>query len=250
MIGRRKRHRSPACERSRPLSATLAEAGVNLEAWVRDYAYALHRQASGLVRRPDPQRYRRPDSTEPAIVLLPGIYETWSFMRPLADTLRERGFDVHAVLDLGYNGGTIADMAELVNEYIRREGVSRCVLVAHSKGGLIGKLLLAHHNEAGALQGMVALNTPFEGSPLARLLPLPAIRVFLPRSPELVELSASRDVDRHIVSIYGQFDPHIPGGSRLEGAHNIQLQTRGHFRPLGDARVHAAVLEGIRRLTR
>ena len=124
------------------------------------------------------------------------------------------------------------------------------MLVAHSKGGLIGKHLLAHHNKGTVIQGLVAVNTPFTGSELARLLPLPTIRVFLPHSPELTALTTRREVNQHIVSVYGLFDPHIPGGSHLEGARNVQLGTRGHFLPLSDPRVHAAILEGIGTLTR
>lgn len=226
----------------------VSEIGVNLAAWIRDYAYALRRQAAGVVHRYNPQAYRQSGTEKPAVVLIPGIYESWTFMLPVADALRQNGYDVHAVTDLRYNGGTIEEMAELVGRYLRREQVSRCVLVAHSKGGLVGKLLLAHHNEDGAIRGLVAVNTPFAGSPLARLLPLPALRLFLPNSPELAELSASRHVDRDIVSIYGRFDPHIPGGSCLEGADNVELGTRGHFLPLGDRGVHAAILAGIQRL--
>lgn len=83
-----------------------------------------------------------------------------------------------------------------------------------------------------------------------RLLPLPALRVFLPHSPELAELTVSRHADQDIASIYGRFDPHIPSGSHLEGAHRVQLGTRGHTLPLGDARVHKAILDGTRLLTR
>jgi triacylglycerol lipase len=228
---------------------TLAETARNLTAWARDYAYALRRQAIGVLRRHDPRAYRRTDAVGPAIVLVPGIYESWTFMLPVADALRDHGHDVHAVTDLRYNGGTIEDMAGLVDGYIRREGIEHCVLVAHSKGGLVGKLVLARHNESAVVRGLVTVNTPFSGSWLARLLPLPALRVFLPNSPELTQLRSSAHVDRHIVSIYGRFDPHIPGGSHLDGAHNVQLPTRGHFLPLGDARVHRAIVDGIRRLT-
>lgn len=249
MIGGGARAGRTTAAAGRTAPRVLAEVGANLDAWVRDYAYALRRQASGGIRRPKPRRYRLSTPERPAIILLPGIYETWAFMLPVADVLRAVGYDVHAVLDLGRNGGTIEEMAELVDAYIRRERISHCLLVAHSKGGLIGKLLLSRHNKAGFIRGLVAINTPFAGSPLARLLPLPALRVFHPRSPELAELAATREVDQQIVSIYGRFDPHIPGGSHLDGAQNIQLETRGHFRPLADVRVHEAVLEGIRHLT-
>lgn len=96
----------------------------------------------------------------------------------------------------------------------------------------------------------MTVNTPFSGSALARLLPLSAIRVFLPHSPELTALTSQQEVNRDIVSIYGRFDPHIPGGSRLEGARNVQLGTRGHFLPLSDPEVHEAVLGGLRGLSR
>lgn len=232
------------------LAGALAEAPANLSAWGRDYVYALRWQAVGALGRHDPRAYRHPGKGRPAVILLPGIYESWTFMQPVAKVLRDHDYDVHPVVDLGHNSGTIDDMAHVVDRYIESEGITRCVLVAHSKGGLIGKLLLTRHAGMGALLGLVTLNTPFGGSPLARLLPLPALRLFLPRSPELAELGASREVNRDIVSIYGRFDPHIPGGSHLDGAHNVQLGTRGHFLPLGDARVHEAILEGVRRVTR
>lgn len=230
--------------------AALAEASANLGAWACDYVYALRRQAAGVLRRDDPHDYRQPGRGKPAVVLLPGIYESWTFMLPVAELLRNHGYDVHPVVDMGRNSGTIKEMAHVVDRYIRKEGITACVLVAHSKGGLIGKHLLARHNDAGVIQGLVGVNTPFAGSALARLLPLPSMSVFLPDSSELAELSSSSHVDKDIVSIYGRFDPHIPGGSCLEGAQNVQLQTRGHFRPLSDPRVHEAIVDGIRALTR
>ena len=229
----------------------LGAAAANLAAWARDYVYAVRWQAAGVLGRWEPAHYRgRGEPGRTPVVLIPGIYESWTFMLPVAGLLREHGHDVHVVEDLRFNTGTIEDMAALVDQHIRWEGLERCVLVAHSKGGLIGKHLLAHHNEGTVIRGLVAVNTPFTGSELARLLPLPTIRVFLPHSPELTALTTRREVNQHIVSVYGLFDPHIPGGSHLEGARNVQLGTRGHFLPLSDPRVHEAILEGIGTLTR
>lgn len=220
----------------------------DLTAWARDYAYAVRWLADARLLLARPEAYRRAAAGRPSIVLLPGIYERWTFLRPVADLLWDAGYDVHAVGTLRYNSGTIEEMARRVDAHLGAEGVDRCILVAHSKGGLIGKYLLAHHNRTTVIRGLVAVNTPFTGSALARLLPLPALRVFLPHSPELVELTAAAHVNRSIVSIYGTFDPHIPGGSHLEGARNVQLQTRGHFLPLGDPVVHRAILEAVRSL--
>lgn len=223
----------------------LSELAADAAAWALDYAWAVRWQAAGLLRRADPHAFRRRTPGRPSVVLVPGIWERWTFLLPVARVLHEHGWDVVPVPGLAHNSGTIEEMARVVDDHVRREGLERCVLVAHSKGGLIGKQLLAHHNEATTIRGLVAVNTPFTGSALARLLPLPALRVFLPRSPELTALAASRHVDRHIVSVHGRFDPHIPGGSHLEGARNVRLGTRGHFRPLGDPRVHAVILAAL-----
>ncbi|MBI4899778.1 MAG: alpha/beta hydrolase, partial [Actinobacteria bacterium] len=165
-------------------------------------------------------------------MLIPGVHERWTFMRPVADFLHGHGYDVHAVETMRYNTGSIEAMAALVDAHIEAEGIDRCVLVAHSKGGLIGKQLLVNHDPATTIRGLVALQTPFNGSSLARLLPLPTLRMFRPESRELAELMAAAHVNRLVVSIFGSFDPHIPGGSYLQGGRNVRLETQGHFLPL------------------
>lgn len=95
------------------------------------------------------------------MLLLPGIYGSWTFMLPVAELLRDHGYEVHPVVDLG--SGTIKEMAHVVDRYIRKEGITCCLLVAHNKGGLIGKHLLARHNDDGVIQGLVGANTPFAG---------------------------------------------------------------------------------------
>ena len=62
-----------------------------------------------------------------------------------------------------------------------------------------------------------------------------------PDNAALLELAADVASNARIVSIYPVFDPHIPGGSALDGAVNIPIATTGHFRILGDERVIRAV---------
>ena len=214
----------------------------------RDYAYALRLLAPDRTYASAAASLRGSREEKPSVVLIPGVHEHWTFMRPVADLLHAHGYDVHAVETLGRNTGSIEEMAERVGAHIVAEGVQRCILVAHSKGGLIGKHVLVNPPPDVALLGLVAVSTPFSGSSLARLVPLPTLRMFRPESRDLTELAAEVDVNRFIVSIFGSFDPHIPGGSRLEGARNVQLETRGHFLPLGDPLVHAAILEAVESL--
>jgi len=53
-----------------------------------------------------------------------------------------------------------------------------------------------------------------------------------------------------IASLSASFDPHVPGRGELPGAVNILIPADGHFRPLGDRRVHVLVLEQVARLAR
>ena len=81
---------------------------------------------------------------------------------------------------------------------------------------------------------MVAINTPFAGSVYARWVPIAAVRAFAPTDTVLLALAAERDVNTRITSVYSRYDPHIPAGSVLAGARNIELATPGHFRVLAD----------------
>lgn len=84
--------------------------------------------------------------------------------------------------------------------------------------------------------------TPFSGSVLARLVPHPVVRAFVPEDDTIVELAGRDEVNRLITSICPAFDPHIPSGSRLEGATNVPVAAMGHFRVLADPEVIDAVV--------
>ncbi|UWX96576.1 alpha/beta hydrolase [Arthrobacter zhaoxinii] len=206
--------------------------------WASDYLYVAYWQVHGFVLRRDPAAYLHPEGTVRApVVLIPGVFENWQFLRPVADYLYERGHPVHTVAPLGYNRGTIEDMAVLVERYLAEQNLQNVLVLAHSKGGLIGKHLMTLPDGGPRVDRMIAVNTPFSGSVYANLFPLASIRAFSPRNPFLQRLLRNEDVNARITSVYSSFDPHIPTGSHLAGARNIQLQTMGHFRPIGDSRL-------------
>jgi triacylglycerol lipase len=211
--------------------------------WVQDYAYVAWWQLVGAVHRGGAERYTQPeDPRSPAVVLIPGVYESWQFMRPLAALLHRHGHPVHVVAKLGYNRGTIAAMAELVAAHLVEQGLTDVVVVGHSKGGLIGKYVMLHHDPDGRIRAMVAIGTPFAGSPYARWIPLAAVRAFVPTDVTLAALTAELVVNSRITSVSGPFDPHIPGGSDLEGATNVHVATPGHFRILADPDLDRIIL--------
>lgn len=197
-----------------------------------DYAYAVQRQ---LGVRGGPDDLAEPERpVGPPVVLVPGVYEPWRFLRPLGVELHARGVRVHAVTALGNNRLPVPVQAAVLGDFLAARDLRGVVLVAHSKGGLIGKLAMLDHDPDGRIASMVAVNTPFGGSALARWLPLRPIRAFVPTDPTIVALAAELEVNARITSVRSFWDPHIPGGSTLVGSREVLLDTPGHFRPLAD----------------
>ncbi|WP_315095488.1 hypothetical protein [uncultured Cellulomonas sp.] len=213
---------------------------------VRDYAAVLRWQATGIVSRVDPDRLRHPERpVGPPVVLVPGVYESWHFLLPLAMLLHDQGVRVHVLPDLGVNRRPVAVGAAVLGRYVVAHDLRDVVLVAHSKGGLIGKLAMLREDPDGRLATMVAVNTPFAGSVYARWFLVPSVRAFRPTDATIVALAAEREVNARITSVYSRWDPHIPAGSGLDGAEEVVLDTPGHFRPLADPRLHALLLDRL-----
>jgi hypothetical protein len=230
--------------------------------WASDYFYAARRQAAILQapwsigrHRPAPPAWATGSDQLPEVILLPGVYEHWTFLRPLGDALSAAGYRVSVVHGLGINRRDIAETSERLQRTLANSAapVAGRVLVAHSKGGLIGKHLLVTSGITDAapfgLRGLVAVATPFGGARRARLLLDPSIRAFLPSNQTIVMLGRESAINAHIVSVFGVYDPHIPEGSALSGATNVQVPAFGHFHLLGSPRTHQAVIDGIAQLS-
>jgi len=212
-----------------------------------DYAYVAARQVVGVLAA------RRPVPTGPGggapVVLLPGVYETWRLLGPVATGLARAGHPVHAVPGLGYNRRPVADAADRTAAFLDEADLQGVVLVAHSKGGLVGKRVML--SPAGSrVAGMVAVATPFRGSRYARYLLGRTLRAFSPRDAALLALAAERGVDARITAVYPRFDPHIPETGRLEGGRNVELPLAGHFLPLGDPTLVDVVVREVDRIAR
>lgn len=203
----------------------------NLRWWAEDYAYALWWQVRAL-RLGKPGPYLSGDLRP--VVILPGIWESWAFMTPAIRALHRAGHPVFVLADLGWNSKSVVDTAASVAAFLRLSDLRDVVIVAHSKGGLIGKYAMTFLDGEKRITSMVAVCAPFSGSRYAPYLVLPSLRAFSPRDATTVLLGQDRSVNSRIVSIFSEFDPHIPEGSALIGATNIRLPIGGHFRILSD----------------
>jgi pimeloyl-ACP methyl ester carboxylesterase len=211
-------------------------------AWARDYAYAARVQLGVSLRR---RSVPRPRGDLAPVLLIPGVYEHWQFLRAAGGRLARAGHPVHAVEPLGYNRIPVPDAAAVAQRYLDEHDLTEVVVVAHSKGGLIGKHMMLVDDTEGRIDRLVAIAAPFSGSSLSRYTPTRALRAFVPTETTLAMLAANAEVNARITSIYPEFDPHIPGGSELPGATNLLLPVAGHFRLLADERVLDAVLDAV-----
>ena len=215
--------------------------------YLADYAYALRLASRSVFNARDDSQYL--GGALAPVVLLPGVYEPWTFLRPLAERLHGLGHPVHVVRALGNNTRSIPVAAARAEAYLEKHDLHGVVLVAHSKGGLIGKHMMLVNDTSGRIDRLVAIATPFGGSRYAHWMLDPSLRAFRPTDRTMAMLAASAAVNGRITSIYGSVDTHIPEGCELPGATNLEFPVQGHFRVLADEGVLAAVDAAVGKLS-
>lgn len=228
-----------------------------LNSWITDYKYMVKGSINSLIHRNPPKHYLGhvvPDKIP--IILLPGILGTWSFMKNLGDKISLRGHPVYVVKKLGYNLSDIPDssmkLKELISYISYENKIDNIILVAHSKGGLIGKYFLVHHNDKNIVKGMISIATPFSGSAMARLVPHASFRELLPDSKIIKDLNYKSEVNNQIVSIIPEYDNHVwsENKSFLEGAKNIEVLIHGHHKVIFDKNVQKIVIDELDKISK
>lgn len=218
---------------------------------VRDWLHAGRRQVGALLDRTPPARLLAvpracPDGRVP-VLLLPGVYEPWRYLLPLARSLVAAGHPVHVVPGLGWNTRSLEEAADVVEAFVAERGLEGAVVVAHSKGGLIGLLALARPSVTGIV-GVVAVATPFSGSSRGlRLAARSHLREFAPTASGIVAIADLTQAQRRVSSLVPAWDEMIPEGSALPGARNVELAASGHFLPLVDPAVWRRVHDEVHR---
>jgi pimeloyl-ACP methyl ester carboxylesterase len=196
-----------------------------------------------MVSRVQPGSFHQGHRTP--VLIIPGVYENWQFMMPLIRSIHDAGHPVHVVTVLQRNKLDVPVAARLVAQHLEEAGLRDAAIVAHSKGGLIGKYAMLNLDPEGRISRMITVCTPFSGSRYAKYMLLPSLRIFSPSNALTLQLAREEAINSRITSIYGPFDPHIPEGSVLPGATNIELPTAGHFRILGDHETARLIVEQL-----
>lgn len=211
--------------------------------WAQDYVYAAVCQVEGMLSRVQPGSFHQ--GHRDPVVIIPGVYENWQFMLPLIQAVNDAGHPVHVVTVLQRNKLDVPVAARLVAQHLEEAGLRDASIVAHSKGGLIGKYTMLNLDPEQRINRMITVCTPFSGSRYAKYMLLPSLRIFSPSNALTLQLAREETINSRITSIYGPFDPHIPEGSVLPGATNIELRVAGHFRILGDPETARIIVEQL-----
>lgn len=209
---------------------------------VRDWAHVGVRQVQTVWDRTPPGRLLAVPRSCPwgrvPVLLLPGVYEPWRYLLPLGRFLRDAGHPVYAVHELGWNIKTLEESADVVEAVVAHHGIERCVVVAHSKGGLTGLLAMARPGLSERIAGVVAVASPFSGSTRGvRIASWSHLREFAPTASGITAIGRMERAQRRVSSLMPAWDEMIPEGSELAGARNRPLAASGHFLPLMDRRV-------------
>ena len=222
--------------------------------WIVDYTHLIKGHGLMFIHHTPPSHYlgHIKEGLVP-VIILPGIFGRWAFLKPLADHISLLGHPVYIVPKLGNNLGDIPTSSGIVRDLINEKLIQKAVIVAHSKGGLIGKYLLAHDNQGNAVTGEVALATPFSGSAIVKLVPHYSYKELSADSKIIQYLNSHVAVNKKIISIIPQYDNHVwhDKGSFLEGAlDNIYVNDRGHHKLLADKLVWDVIIKSINKLSK
>ncbi len=199
---------------------------------VTDYAFVWRVHLVPRSGRVVPARWRHGDRAP--VLLLPGVYETWRHLRVIGERLSDLGHPVVVVPGMRHNRQPIPATAEAAQRILDAHDLRGVVVVAHSKGGLVGKSMMVGTDVGRRIDRMVAINSPFSGTRWSRVLPNPALRAFSPSDAALLQLAEQREANGRVTSMASRFDAHVTEGSVLPGAVNVTFPVDGHFRPLGN----------------
>lgn len=225
-----------------------------LTTWIKDYAHLFSQGTIMYFKHTPPTHYlgHIVDGKVP-VIIIPGIFGRWAFLKPIADHISLLGHPVYIVPKLGNNVGDIPSSAKKVQEVLEENNLKNIVIVAHSKGGLISKYLMLNNDPERRIKGLIAVATPFYGSSMGSFIPHRSIKELGPNSEIIQFLEQHSDINKKIISIIPSYDNHVwhKEGSYLEGAmDNIEVEVAGHHRILNDKIVWKKIIECIEKITR
>lgn len=132
--------------------------------------------------------------------------------------------------------------------------VDRLVVVGHSLGGLLLRMVLQSGAPLEHVAGYVAICAPLHGTWKSKFAPSANLRMLRPDSAMITEVLASADrlrrLEGRVVTVAAKADQFIEpfDSALLPGSEQIVLDDRAHVSSLFDRRVHGAIRDLVRRV--
>lgn len=197
-----------------------------------------------------------PEDAEVLALAVPGAWDSWHFMEPLARKLATRGIRVSFMPELGHHLMPVAESVPIVAtalDTLMVEAEGRPVVVlGHSKGGIVSLRVLADliTRNIDQPRGLVAMSTPFGGTAWANRTRLSTVKELRLGSDALVQVRKDALSGVKIVSVRPAADPHVTSTFVPKSARRLRIRSAGHFQTLSSAAGARAALWGIRQLIR
>ncbi len=191
--------------------------------------------------------------SEFGVVFVPGMGAHESQFLEMAKALGDEAdfFDAFDYFSLKHP----RTLARELHDHLERvtERCERFLLVGHSLGGILARMVLSQETAPKGVAGFVSICAPLHGTWRSKLALHPGLRALMPDSEMMRELfAATHRLDRwkgSVLTIGARYDQFItPWDSAfLDGHDRLELVDVAHTGALFDERVHRAVAELARR---
>ncbi len=188
---------------------------------------------------------------QPAMLLVHGIFDSSSVMKPLRRVLDSQGFRVYSPDLVPCDGSaSIPTLAHQLESFIHTHlADERFSIIAFSMGGLIARYYLQCLNGAARAQTLITLGTPHNGSALAFFRIGEGFRDLRQGSALIRTLRQTEDTLRSLnpLSIYTPFDlmivPYTSSIWRI--AKNVSVPLPIHCGLLSSPKVHRLIFSHL-----
>lgn len=221
---------------------------------LRDEAFAYVRL--GLL---SPQRARiravREGRAKAGVLFVPGVGANGAQFLGMRRALENDAdwFDAYEYASLSDPRRLARELGDYVESL--SDHVDALVVVGHSLGGLLLRMVLQSTARVDHVVGYAAICAPLNGTWRSKLAPSPNLRMLRPDSPMIGQVLATADrlrrLDGRVLTIAARRDQFIAphDSALLDGAEQLVLEDRAHVAGLFDPRVHAAVRGLVQRST-
>jgi len=195
--------------------------------WILAEYYLIFKlQILGLFDAKPPQKWKT--GSKGNVILLQGVNGKWHEFEKIGNLLNSFGYRVHYINELGYNLMPLARGFQIVKNFIKLKGFKDCVLICHSKGCIIAKLLLNDSETSELIRQTILICSPNSGSIMAVFNPF--AWELLPKTKYIKGFNLDSRQFKKITNLYPISDNHIVPTSSLyfKNVKNYQIPVYGH----------------------